>query len=69
MGKQFDKQKVIGFILGIVLFALVIAGFTYAALSWQSDDINKLVSSKCFNVFYDKGTDFSGAIYYSIFTL
>ena len=57
-----NKQKLIGLILGIVLFIVAIAGLTYAYVSWTSDNMNKVVSSKCFNVLYDKGKDFTGDI-------
>jgi len=57
-----DKQKLIGVILGIVLFIVAIAGITYAYMSWTSDNINKVVSSKCFDVLYTKGQDIGGNI-------
>ena len=57
-----NKQKLIGLILGIVLFIVAIAGLTYAYISWTSENMNNVVSSKCFDVHYDKGSDFSGAI-------
>lgn len=56
------KQKLIGAVLGIVLFIVLIAGVTYAAISWNSDNINLNVKSECFDVLYDKGTDLTGAI-------
>ena len=55
-----NKQKLIGAILGVVLFIAAITGLTYAYISWTSDDMNKVVSSKCFNVLYEKGNDFTG---------
>ena len=57
-----NKQKIIGAILGVILFIAAITVITYAYITWTSGDINKVVSSKCFNVHYDKGTDISGAI-------
>ena len=57
-----NKQKLIGLIIGILLFIGVIAGLTYAYISWTSESVNKVVSSKCFNVLYDKGSDISGNI-------
>ena len=57
-----DKQKLFGTILGVILFILLIAGVTYAYLTWTSDRFNYKVSSKCFDVLYTKGTDISGAI-------
>ena len=56
------KQKIIGMIVGVIIFTLCVAGVTYASLTWTSDNINRTVSSKCFNVLYTKGTDISGAI-------
>ena len=57
-----NKQKVIGLIIGVISFIAVIAGITTAYLAWSSQNINKQVSSKCFNVLYEKGTDLVGAI-------
>ena len=57
-----DKQKLFGTILGVILFILLIAGVTYAYLTWTSDPFNYRVSSMCFDVLYTKGTDISGAI-------
>lgn len=56
------KTKIIGAIVGVILFIVAIAGLTYAYTIWSSENINKKVSSKCFEVFYDKGTDLVGAI-------
>ena len=49
-----NKQKVIGLVIGVFAFLIMIAGITYAFVSWQSENINKTVSSKCFEIFYDK---------------
>lgn len=57
-----NKQKIIGLIVGVVVFIFCIAGITYAYITWISNDIEKTVSSKCFNVHYDKGTNISGII-------
>jgi len=58
-----NKYKIVGIILGVVIFSLCIAGITYAFITWSStEDINKTVKSKCFNVLYTKGTDISGTI-------
>lgn len=54
------KEKLIGLVLGIILFVVAIAGITYAFVFWTSDNINNVVSSKCFNVLYDNGTDLIG---------
>lgn len=56
------KYKIVGIILGVIIFSLCIAGITYALVTWSSGNINRTVSSKCFNVLYTKGTDISGAI-------
>ena len=34
------KAKLVGTIFGVILFIALIAGFTYAWVSWQSDNIN-----------------------------
>lgn len=57
-----EKGKTIGFILGVILFIILIVGITYAYITWTSDKINYNVSSKCFNVYYEKGTDITGMI-------
>lgn len=46
------KAKLIGTIFGIILFMVLIAGFTYAWVSWKSDNININGTSKCFNIDY-----------------
>lgn len=56
------NTKVIGTILGIILFIALIGGLTYAYTIWSSQNINRKVSSECFDVLYDKGNDLSGAI-------
>lgn len=57
-----NKIKLIGTGLGVVIFILVIAAFTYAALSWQSSKINLGITSGCFDIYYDKGQDISGQL-------
>lgn len=57
-----NKYKVVGLILGVIIFSLCIAGITFALITWSSDNISRTVKSKCFNVLYTKGTDISGAI-------
>jgi len=57
-----DKRKFIGTILGVILFALMIAGITYAYMSWTSEKINYTVNSKCFDILYTKGTDITGTL-------
>ena len=36
-----NKTKLYGTILGVVLFTLLVAGLTYAALEWQSTKTNR----------------------------
>lgn len=57
-----NKEKIIGTIIGVILFISLIAGITYAYLNWNSDKINYKGSSKCFDIYYAKGTDITGAI-------
>lgn len=54
--------KIIGTILGVILFALLIAGISYAYITWTSGKNNYNVSSKCFDIYYDKGTDINGSM-------
>lgn len=49
--------KILGTILGIVLFIGVIAGFTYAYITWTSNKENYTGGSGCFDVVYTKGDD------------
>ena len=56
------NTKIIGAILGIILFIALIGGLTYAFTSWTGPNINRKVSSECFDVLYDKGNDLTGAI-------
>lgn len=55
-----NKGKFIGLVLGVILFIVVIAGFTYAYITWTSEKLNYNVGSKCFIVHYDKGNDITG---------
>lgn len=56
------KSKIIGTIIGILLFVVAIAGITYAFINWTSGNTNKVVESKCFEIFYEKGNDVTGNI-------
>lgn len=49
------KVKVIGTVLGIILFCLLIAGFTYAWFTWESNKINVGGNTSCFDINYTKG--------------
>lgn len=57
-----NKTKLYGTILGVVLFTLLVAGFTYAALNWESTKTNIKLTSGCFDIYYDKGQDISGQL-------
>ena len=57
-----DKSRLLGTILGIVIFILIVAGFTYAALNWRSGKVNLGITSGCFDIYYDKGQDISGQL-------
>lgn len=57
-----NKGKIIGSILGIILFVLLVAGATYAYITWTSEPIKNVVNSKCFDIYYTKGTDITGSI-------
>lgn len=59
---MMEKGKTIGFILGVVLFIILIAGITYAYITWTSDKMNYNVSSKCFDIYYEKGANITGMI-------
>ena len=56
------KAKIVGAVFGVILFIAAIAGITYAFISWTSENINKVVESKCFEIFYEKGNDITGSI-------
>lgn len=46
------KAKLIGTIIGVFLFIALIAGFTYAWIAWQSNNINIADRSDCFDIDY-----------------
>ena len=46
------KAKLIGSIIGVFLFIALIAGFTYAWVTWQSSNINIAGKSDCFDIDY-----------------
>ena len=52
---QNKKIKLIGTVVGIVLFIILIAGVTYAAFVWRSENINISGSSECFTINYVPG--------------
>ena len=41
--KENKKIKIIGTIIGIVLFVILIAGFTFAWFTWESSRISMIV--------------------------
>ena len=57
-----DKTKMYDMVLGVVLFILLIAGFTYAALNWESVKTNIGINTNCFDIYYDKGQDINGTL-------
>lgn len=50
-----NKVKLLGTIIGIIMFVLLIAGVSYAWITWQSSNINITGSSSCFDVNYTNG--------------
>ena len=58
---KIDKKiKTYGLVLGIVLFVLLIAGFTYAALNWKSSNIVISGNTECLDIESTKGSDITG---------
>ena len=58
---KIDKKiKTYGLVLGIVLFVLLIAGFTYAALNWRSSNIVISGNTECLDIESTKGSDITG---------
>lgn len=49
------KSKLIGAIIGVILFSLLITGITYAWYTWRSGDIIISGNTECFTVDYVKG--------------
>lgn len=55
-----NKSKIIGIVLGAVLFIMLAVGLTYAVYTWTTtDEENKDLegSGKCFNIVYTKGAN------------
>lgn len=46
------KTKLIGTILGVILFAALVAGLTYAIMTWSSSNIEISGTSDCFDIDY-----------------
>ena len=58
---KIDKKiKTYGLVLGIVLFVLLIAGFTYAALKWKSSNIVISGNTECLDIESTQGRDITG---------
>lgn len=52
--------KIIGAIVGVIMFMILIAGVTYAWISWQSDNTEISGNSKCYpNINYTTGSSLS----------
>ena len=60
MDKVDKKIKTYGIILGVILFVLLIAGFTYANLAWNSKSIVISGKSNCLEVESVKGSNITG---------
>ena len=57
---MFKNTKLYGTILGIIMFIILIAGLTYAYITWQSSNIKISTESECFVVNYVQGQNISG---------
>ena len=51
------KAKIVGTIIGVILFVAAIAGVTYAWFTWQSGNINISGSTGCFTIDYGIGQE------------
>ena len=60
MDKVDKKIKTYGIILGVILFVLLIAGFTYANLTWNSKSIVISGKSNCLEIESVKGSNITG---------
>ena len=63
---MLKNAKIYGVIFGIVLFIILVAGMTYAYISWQSSNVNIKVQSECFTINYLKGKDIGNSKLYVI---
>lgn len=52
---NLKNTKILGAILGVLLFIVLIAGITYAAFTWRSNNINISGTTQCFTVNYTTG--------------
>lgn len=53
--KEIKKAKIIGSIIGVILFVVLIAGFTYAWFTWESNKISISGNTACFDINYTEG--------------
>ncbi len=54
--------KLYGVLLGVILFIILMAGITYAWITWRSGNINITGSSECFTINYTKGDNITQTI-------
>lgn len=54
------KIKIYGVILGVVLFILLVVGFTYAALTWRSPNITITGNTECLDIDELNGEEING---------
>ena len=55
-----SKSKLIGYIIGIVLFVCLLGGITYAIVVWRTTDYNISLTGKCFDVEGDTSITLQG---------
>lgn len=55
------KAKIIGTIIGVLIFVILIAGITYAYFTWRSNDVVISGSSKCFVIDYGVSQEIGAA--------
>lgn len=58
---NIKKSKLLGAILGVILFILLIAGMSYAWITWQSSNTSITGITECFDIDYTKGGNISNA--------
>ena len=64
-----DKKKLIGLFIGVMMFAALIAGATFAGLTLEANTTNNVISgtSRDFTFAYKKGTDIANLIWTTSF--
>ena len=60
--KRERKRKILGAMIGIIAFIAVIAGATYAWLTWRSNNTIINGTTGCFTIDYTKGADITGTL-------